>query len=82
MLILSRRNERTDHAAIVPCVAVVQHIQPEVVPTRVRIAPCFNFKEVDEKLFKELATLTKAGATKSKDEKFIDSLRKVQGLRE
>ncbi len=33
-------------------------------------------------LFKELATLTKAGATKFSDEKFIDSLRKVQGLRE
>ena len=43
---------------------------------------CFNFKEVDENLFKELATLTKAGAAKFNDEKFIDGLRKAQGLRE
>ena len=40
---------------------------------------CFNFKEVDENLFKELATLTKAGAAKFNDEKFIEDLRKMQG---
>jgi hypothetical protein len=40
---------------------------------------CFNFKEVDEKLFKELDKLTKAGATKFSSEKFIDGLRKMQG---
>ena len=40
---------------------------------------CFNFKEVDQKLFGELKTLTKAGAVKFSDEKFIDNLRKMQG---
>lgn len=40
---------------------------------------CFNFKEVDETLFKELASLTKAGAMRFNDEKFIESLRKAQG---
>ena len=40
---------------------------------------CFNFKEVDEQLFKELATLTKAGAAKFSDERFIEDLRKAQG---
>jgi len=39
---------------------------------------CFNFREVDEKLFKELAKLTKAGAAKFTDERFIEGLRKVQ----
>jgi hypothetical protein len=40
---------------------------------------CFNFKDMDEKLFKELAKLTKAGAVKFSEEKFIDSLRSAQG---
>jgi hypothetical protein len=40
---------------------------------------CFNFKEVDEKLFKELAKLTKTGAAKFSEEKSIDSLRSAQG---
>ena len=39
---------------------------------------CFNFKEVDKKLFSELKTLTKAGAAKFTDGKFIESLRKMQ----
>ena len=39
---------------------------------------CFNFKEVDEKLFKELAQLTKAGAVKFSDGKFIERLRDAQ----
>jgi hypothetical protein len=34
---------------------------------------------VDEKLFKELAQLTKAGAEKFSDGKFIEGLRKMQG---
>jgi len=41
---------------------------------------CFNFKEVDEKLFKELARLTKAGAAKFTDERFIEGLRKAQSV--
>jgi len=40
---------------------------------------CFNFKAVDEKLFGELKQLTRAGATKFSDGKFIDTLRKMQG---
>jgi hypothetical protein len=40
---------------------------------------CFNFKEVDEKLFKELAKLTKEGAARFSDGKFIDALRRMQG---
>jgi hypothetical protein len=39
---------------------------------------CFNFKAVDGKLFKELAQLTKAGAAKFNDGKFIENLRKMQ----
>ena len=40
---------------------------------------CFNFKQVDETLFKELKEITRAGATKFSDGKFIDTLRKMQG---
>lgn len=39
---------------------------------------CFNFKTVDEKLFRELAKLTKAGAARFNDQKFIEGLRKMQ----
>ena len=42
---------------------------------------CFNFKEVDKKLFAELKTLTKAGAAKFTDERFIEQLRKIQERR-
>jgi hypothetical protein len=36
---------------------------------------CFNFKTVDKVLFRELKTLTKAGAARFNDEKFIEGLR-------
>ena len=39
---------------------------------------CFNFRTVDEKLFRELAQLTKAGAKRFSDAKFIDQLREAQ----
>jgi len=39
---------------------------------------CFNFKTVEEPLFQELATLTKAGFKKFSDEKFIAVLRELQ----
>jgi len=39
---------------------------------------CFNFKTVDESLFRELAKLTKAGAAKFGDKKFIARLREHQ----
>src|SRR5438552_8736695 len=35
---------------------------------------CFNFKEADAKLFKELKALTKVGAEKFSDDKFIVKL--------
>ena len=40
---------------------------------------CFNFKEVDKKLFAELKTLTKDGAAKFTDKKYIEQLRAMQG---
>ena len=57
---------------------LLQDISPEL-KKRMQGKACFNFKAVDEKLFKELAKLTKAGATRFSDGKFIDSLRKAQG---
>jgi hypothetical protein len=42
---------------------------------------CFNFKEVDQQLFTELKTLTKVGAAKFSDGKFIEALRKLQDQR-
>ena len=35
---------------------------------------CFNFKVVDEKLFKELANLTKAGFAKFNDPKLLEKI--------
>ena len=57
---------------------LLQRMSPEL-KKRMQGKSCFNFKEVDEKLFQELATLTKAGAAKFNDEKFIEGLRKMQG---
>lgn len=39
---------------------------------------CFNFKQVDKKLFAELKMLTKAGAARFSDGKVIEGLRKRQ----
>jgi len=39
---------------------------------------CFNFKEVDERLFKELAKITKEGAKRFSNEKFVEGLRQAQ----
>ena len=39
---------------------------------------CFNFKTVDKVLFRELKALTKAGAARFSDEKFIEGLREQQ----
>src|SRR5436853_2618057 len=67
--------------SVYTCPELLQSMSPEL-KKRMQGKSCFNFKEVAEKLFKELATLTKAGAAKFKDEKFIDLLRKAQGLPE
>ena len=64
--------------SVYACPELLRSMSPEL-RKRMQGKSCFNFKEVDEKLFQELATLTKAGAAKFTDEKFIDSLRKVQG---
>src|SRR5258706_15544239 len=56
---------------------LLKSISPEL-KKRMQGKSCFNFKEVDEPLFKELARLTKAGASKFSDEKFIEGLRKTQ----
>lgn len=56
---------------------LLKTMSPEL-KKRMQGKSCFNFKEVDESLFKELARLTKAGAAKFSDEKFIEGLRKMQ----
>ena len=56
---------------------LMKTMSPEL-KKRMQGKSCFNFKEVDDKLFKELAQLTKAGAQRFSDEKFIESLRKAQ----
>jgi hypothetical protein len=56
---------------------LLKSMSPEL-KKRMQGKSCFNFKEVDEELFKELSRLTKAGAAKFSDGKFIDALRKLQ----
>ncbi len=62
------------------------YVAPELLKTmspelskRMQGKSCFNFKQVDKKLFAELKSLTKAGAAKFSDGKFIEELRKLQG---
>ena len=64
--------------SVYACPELLQNLSPEL-KKRMQAKSCFNFKEVDEQLFKELATLTKAGAAKFSDERFIENLRKAQG---
>ncbi len=64
--------------SVYACPDLLKSMSPEL-KKRMQGKSCFNFKEVDEKLFKEMARLTKAGAAKFTDEKFIDGLRKMQG---
>src|SRR5207253_7932838 len=63
--------------SVYACPELLQNLSPEL-KKRMQGKSCFNFKEVDEQLFKELATLTKAGAAKFSDERFIEDLRKAQ----
>jgi hypothetical protein len=67
--------------AVYACTDLLTEMSPEL-KKRMQGKSCFNFKTVDEKLFKELAQLTKAGAAKFSDGKFVDTLRKAQGDRE
>ena len=66
--------------SIYACPDLLKSMSPEL-KKRMQGKSCFNFKEVDEKLFKELAKLTKAGAARFTDEKFIEDLRKAQSAR-
>ncbi|HSB11512.1 MAG TPA: hypothetical protein VLM38_18635 [Blastocatellia bacterium] len=52
-------------------------ISPEL-KKRMQGKSCFNFATVDEKLFKELAKLTKTGFARFSDERFIAALRNLQ----
>src|SRR2546428_8913440 len=60
------------------CPDELKRMSPEL-KKRMQGKSCFNFKEVDQRLFKELADLTRDGAAKFNDAKFIESLRKLQG---
>ena len=55
------------------CPDLEARISPEL-RKRMQGKSCFNFKKVDEKLFKELGKLTKAGLAKFTDKKFLSSL--------
>ena len=63
--------------SVYACPDLLKSMSPEL-KKRMQGKSCFNFKEVDEKLFKELAKLTKAGAARFNDEKFIEGLRSMQ----
>ena len=54
-----------------------QTISPEL-KKRMQGKACFNFTAVDEPLFRELAKLTKAGAKRFSDAKFLEGLRQAQ----
>src|SRR5438045_3077937 len=56
---------------------LLKNMSPEL-KKRMQGKSCFNFKEVDKKLFAELKALTKAGAMKFSDGKFIEQLRAIQ----
>jgi hypothetical protein len=56
---------------------LLKAMSPEL-KKRMQGKSCFNFKAVDRQLFKELKTITKAGAAKFSDGKFIEALRKMQ----
>jgi hypothetical protein len=56
---------------------LLKGMSPEL-KKRMQGKSCFNFKEVDKKLFAELKTLTKDGAAKFSDGKFIEQLRALQ----
>ena len=57
---------------------LLKSMSPEL-KRRMQGKSCFNFKGVDEKLFKELARLTKAGFARFNDKKFLEGLRMMQG---
>lgn len=63
--------------SVYACPDLLKTMSPEL-KKRMQGKSCFYFKEVDEKLFKELARLTKAGAAKFSDQNFIGRIRVLQ----
>ncbi len=57
---------------------MLKNMSPEL-KKRMQGKSCFNFKEVDKQLFAELKALTKDGAAKFSDKKYLEELRRVQG---
>jgi len=56
--------------AVYACPELLDGMSPEL-KKRMQGKACFNFKEVDDKLFKELAKLTDKGCRRFKKEKLI-----------
>ena len=52
---------------------LLEKISPEL-KKHMQGKSCFNFKIVDEKLFKELAKLTKVGFARFSDQKFLEKI--------
>lgn len=63
--------------SVYACPDLLQGMSPEL-KKRMQGKSCFNFKQVDEKLLKELKQLTKAGAARFSNQKYVDELRKMQ----
>jgi len=55
----------------------VKNMSPEL-KKRMQGKSCFNFKQTDQKLFHELKELTRAGAAKFTDGKFVETLQRMQ----
>ena len=58
----------------------IKTISPDL-KKRMQGKSCFNFKTVDDNLFKELENLTKTGAKQFTNEEFVDRLRNLQNSR-
>ena len=58
------------------CPELLNGMSPEL-KKRMQGKACFNFSAIDEKLFRELAKLTKAGLARFKDEKFLRAIGKA-----
>jgi len=55
----------------------MKNMSPEL-KRRMQGKSCFNFKETDQRLFDELKELTRAGAAKFSDGKFVETLHRMQ----
>jgi hypothetical protein len=67
----TRKNYVSYHLmAVYACADLLETMSPDL-KKRMQGKACFNFKEVDEKLFKELAKLTDEGYKRFKKEGFI-----------